>query len=653
MTALNYNDSSSTNYIGVSEIINSEPSFDFDSNVPDTTATSSNSFTDIDSIFQSYLTSNYDSNDMHQPEYTMVDPDYQPTLLDTVSSVDSNYVTLNSIQNIGNELEQLHIIAEPKATYRGRYICEIREGGNRTNRFIRAEPNGLEHEYPTVKILPEWNKPNRQLYIRLTLVTVPNERKPRRCIHPYGIDTPNDGDIKDRENNSLFFRIDPSDYVKGEKSFRILLKKQKQETLKSQPMRLFDSEQQNNIDMEAPIDAKKKISLYQLNKSQLVFTLAEQYGYNYFPVPILHTSVESQIMTDIGMDDPSTSMNPVIERQTNIIKCVPQKGDWDGGDEVVVIVSEPIRRRVNYVLFDFGLCGTKVINEILQNDTKTISFQTPACLGLEIGENVKATVTIAVNNLTLGPINFEYVPPTRIMYSVCPRCQGAVWNGPRDITGYRLELEDFEFESGENLLSKMKQLSIAEEKNKDESRTASDETNSKFEKYLNRLKAASEKFIRTNDPSRLFRQVRALLTRCDENPPPLHDAIQRGHTQLALSLIEQVLDMSPSQGILEKQNENGETPLLIAAKLNQWKLMEPILRNRLDLVQQKDKAENNLFHLLAEINDDEGAATIQNVINILPNEITTKMLKQRNKDKQIPLQIAESRGNSSSCKLLI
>ncbi|CAF4442527.1 unnamed protein product, partial [Rotaria magnacalcarata] len=86
------------------------------------------------------------------------------------------------------------------------------------------------------------------------------------------------------------------------------------------------------------------------------------------------------------------------------------------------------------------------------------------------------------------------------------------------------------------------------------------ENNSKVEKYLNRLKAALEKFIRTNDPSRLFRQVRALLTRCDESPPPLNEAIQRGHTQLALSLIEQVLDMSPSQGVLEKQNENGETP---------------------------------------------------------------------------------------------
>ncbi|CAF4117448.1 unnamed protein product, partial [Rotaria magnacalcarata] len=581
------------------------------------------------------------------------DFDYQPSSLDTVSSVESHYVTVNSIQNIGNELEQLHIIAEPKAIYRGRYISEIREGGSRINRFIRAEVNRLKHEYPTVKILPEWNKPNRQLYIRLTLVTVPNERKPRRCIHPYEIDTPNNGDIKDLENNSLFFLIDPSDYVKGEKSFRIMLKKQKQENLKSHPMRFFDSEQQNNIDIETPKDAKQKISLYQLNKAQLVFTLAEQYDCNHFPIPIRHTSVESQIMIDIGMDDPSTSMSPAIERKTNIIKCVPQKGDWAGGDEVVIIMSEPIKRKVNYVFFDFGPYGQQVINEILHNDTKTISFRTPPCPMLPVDESVKATVTITVNNLTICSINFEYVPPTRIMFNVCPRCRGALWNEPLDSTGYRLEEEDFEFESGENLLSKMKKLSIVEEKNKDEGRTASDETNSKLEIYLNRLKTALEKYIRTNDPSRLFRQVRALLTRCDESPPPLNEAIQRGHTQLALSLIEQVLDMSPSQGVLEKQNENGETPLLIAAKLNQWKLMEPILRNRLDLVQQKDKAGNNILHLLAEIEEDEGAATIQNVFKILPNEITTKMLEQRNTDNQIPLQIAESHRNSSSCKLLI
>ncbi|CAF5164192.1 unnamed protein product, partial [Rotaria sp. Silwood1] len=129
----------------------------------------------------------------------------------------------------------------------------------------------------------------------------------------------------------------------------------------------------------------------------------------------------------------------------------------------------------------------------------------------------------------------------------------------------------------------MEQLSIEEKTIQSQVPISSDEKTDKFNKYLNQLQVALEKFVRTNDPSRLFRRTRILLSKCNESPPPLHDAIQRGHIQIALSLIEQVLDMNPSQGLLEKENENGETPLLIAAKCNQWKLIEPILKNRCDL----------------------------------------------------------------------
>jgi len=32
--------------------------------------------------------------------------------------------------------------------------------------------------------------------------------------------------------------------------------------------------------------------------------------------------------------------------------------------------------------------------------------------------------------------------------------------------------------------------------------------------------------------------------------------------------------------LLENENENGETPLLIAVKLNEWKLIDSILKSR-------------------------------------------------------------------------
>ena len=38
-------------------------------------------------------------------------------------------------------------------------------------------------------------------------------------------------------------------------------------------------------------------------------------------------------------------MNSAIDKKANIVKCIPQKGDWAGGDEVVIIMSEPIKRK--------------------------------------------------------------------------------------------------------------------------------------------------------------------------------------------------------------------------------------------------------------------------------------------------------------------
>lgn len=177
------------------------------------------------------------------------------------------------------------------------------------------------------------------------------------------------------------------------------------------------------------------------------------------------------------------------------------------------------------------------------------------------------------------------------------------------------------------------------------------DNNSKLEKYLHQLKIALEEFIRTNDPSRLFRQTRMLLKRSDRNPPPLNEAIQRGHTTLALSLIQQVLDMPSSDGILEEEDGNGETPLLIAAKLNHWELLEPILKNRLDLIEQKDKDGNNFLHLLASVNEKKRLETIQNVMEILPTASKIMLFKAKDKRSQMFLNIAQRHENICSVSL--
>ncbi|CAF4091209.1 unnamed protein product, partial [Rotaria sp. Silwood2] len=529
------------------------------------------------------------------------------------------------------EDEKLLIIAEPKAFYRDRYSCEVDPTKSRAQRFIRAEDNQLKYEYPTVKIPNKWCDPTRQIYIQVTSVTILNELVPYHCIHPYEIDTQENNVIKDPENNSLYFRINEDEFRKGEKSFQISRKKMIQNDLKKYgPLRLFSSSEKifnNNhvlpsnflFTLDQPDtqrilnleDAKSKITIYQLKKSQFIFTIAERHPNVFLPIPMPHTSVESEIMIDTGNDGRDLSMNSLRGKSNNPIKCIPQKGDWQGGDEIVIIMSKPIKRKVCSICFDFGLLGRHAVQEITHIDTKIILFQTPSYPIPPGDENIKVSVDIIENNLLLSSIDFYYMTPIKTTINLCTYCHSNMNVNHTSNKRTRTYAEHFENDSGESLVSQMQHLSIKKETKPSHIQASSDEKTEKLDKYLNQLKVALGKFIRTNDPSRLFRRTRILLSQCDENPPLLNDAIQRGHTQIALALIEQVLDMSSSQGLLEKENENGETPLLIAAKCNQWKLIEPIIKNRSDLVKHKDKNGNNLLHLLANLHDDEGAEVIK------------------------------------------
>ena len=178
------------------------------------------------------------------------------------------------------------------------------------------------------------------------------------------------------------------------------------------------------------------------------------------------------------------------------------------------------------------------------------------------------------------------------------------------------------------------------------------EKNAKFDKYLGQLQEAVVEFVRTNNPSKLFRRTRLLLAKCDESPPPLDDAIRRGYFDLIIKLIEQVGDVSPSNSLLERENDDGETPLLLSAKLNQWILIEAFLKKRIELSEKTDKYGNNIFHLLANVPDDQSHETIKNVLQILPLDIRSKLLKKRNRDNQLPKDIAQAKNNIRYIDLL-
>ncbi|CAF3425601.1 unnamed protein product, partial [Rotaria sp. Silwood2] len=81
-------------------------------------------------------------------------------------------------------------------------------------------------------------------------------------------------------------------------------------------------------------------------------------------------------------------------------------------------------------------------------------------------------------------------------------------------------------------------------------------------------------------------------------------------------------------------------------------LIEPIIKNRSDLVKHKDKNGNNLLHLLANLHDDEGAEVIKNIFKILPNDTKEMLLVGKNKLCQTPIEIAQSHGNTHCIDIL-
>lgn len=45
---------------------------------------------------------------------------------------------------------------------------------------------------------------------------------------------------------------------------------------------------------------------------------------------------------------PGLPSKPVHRKSNNILNCIPQKGDWKGGDEVVLIMSNSIQQKGMY-----------------------------------------------------------------------------------------------------------------------------------------------------------------------------------------------------------------------------------------------------------------------------------------------------------------
>jgi ankyrin repeat protein len=119
----------------------------------------------------------------------------------------------------------------------------------------------------------------------------------------------------------------------------------------------------------------------------------------------------------------------------------------------------------------------------------------------------------------------------------------------------------------------------------------------------------------------------------------LENAIQQGNIDLAIKFIKK------TKNCLERENNDGETPLLLAGKYNQDRLVVAILKKRPDLAKKMDKQGNNLLHLLANISDNRAKQTIEKVFMLLDDNMKEFLIFGVNQRRQTPEQIAKNRGN--------
>ncbi|CAF2968867.1 unnamed protein product [Rotaria sp. Silwood2] len=309
----------------------------------------------------------------------------------------------------------IRIRVEPKASHRERYLCEIDCRRNRSLRFIRADTNSDHLDYPTIEIPRQWN--SQRLYIRVTLVTVWSEQVPVTCVHPYPIDTRELNVIKDAERNTLYFPVSEEELKNGRKSFRIILRKLTQHELRNYgPLYLLNKDVRDIQRTSNSHDARKLMDVYQLERSQLVFSIAELVSDRLLPVIYDATSAYSKIMTAIKTTTTTTD-------DESFVRCVPQKGNWLGGDEILMVIPKLNKRKSNLfclLLLNQIYCFFSACQVCFEHSTihkinhipvefvglKTITFRSPPCPTKN--QRMEVPIVVIQNGEEIACVNFVY-----------------------------------------------------------------------------------------------------------------------------------------------------------------------------------------------------------------------------------------------------
>ncbi|CAF1532259.1 unnamed protein product [Adineta ricciae] len=198
------------------------------------------------------------------------------------NSLNSEYILSCRKQQNSNiqNLRNIEIFAQPQSTQRPCYASDFSDKPPRYIRGVRKELNGKTYKHPAVRIPDTYFNSNRIFYIRVTLTTVELEDG-RRYIHPNSLEIVNRGSRSEvlSYSKGILYRITGNDVDSNEIMIfdNLVAIKCKQRQLEDYGD-LISFQTGKRCPNTAAKTPKQMIADYQLQKSQLAFSVFERVG---------------------------------------------------------------------------------------------------------------------------------------------------------------------------------------------------------------------------------------------------------------------------------------------------------------------------------------------------------------------------------------
>ncbi|CAF3636284.1 unnamed protein product [Rotaria sordida] len=558
--------------------------------------------------------------------------------------------------NMQSNRPRLKIIAQPYSGGKLRYRSEFDKNKSRLG-VLKNRNEESNYKGPAILIPEDYRKPNDKYYIRVSLVTVEYKKTNLHYFHPYELEHPLNKEINDRDHNCVWVPIQKEDCLSGTKSFPYLriVKTRACHLQTSTSLRPFDCDNQDlqNQSLVQFSCPKDIINEYNLNKSQLAFTVAKEVTIDGRSMMELYsdTTVYSEEIADgVDIESPvddviESTVDNVIQSTTpttnslisncRVYKYAPKSGFDTSNEDMLILLTnklEPKKYGRLEITFECNLPNHHWSQSIDNIDTKdrTISFKTPKFpYQFEIVQPVD--VILKQTNRTLGTLKYYYMSTL----TPCSRCQSYVVENRTDSVPNVPNKRLFSTIGIDDSVSDTFQLLHI------------DSTKDANKNLIDTIHDAVESLFLNNDYTLFLRLCRPFIKK---RPKLLHDALDNNYSDLLLKFIP-----IASIDILQQTNELGETILLHALRLNQIEIIQTLLqRNKSEeLIQYIDDKRNNIFHLIAS------HSISLEILDLLINYLHEKLISIKekfdhfNQDYQTPLQIAISKNNLLLTKSLL